>query len=118
MRRAIAAGLEQLVAADPRVVLVTGDLRYMRLARFAATFAQRYFNAGVAEQDMIGMATGLAEAGFIPFVYSIAPFAVLRPYEFIRNGPVHHRVPVRIIRVGSGNSAPSSSKSGLNCGST
>jgi transketolase len=51
---------------------------------------------------MVGMATGLAEAGFIPFVYSISTFAVLRPYEFIRNGPVQHRLPVRIIGVGCG----------------
>jgi transketolase len=102
MRRAVAAALEELAEVDPRVVLITGDLGYMVLDRFATRFPQRYFNAGVAEQDMIGMATGLAEAGFIPFVYSISPFAVLRPYEFIRNGPVHHRLPVRIIGVGSG----------------
>jgi transketolase len=51
---------------------------------------------------MIGIATGLADGGFIPFVYSIAPFASLRPYEFIRNGPVLHRLPVRIVGVGAG----------------
>ena len=51
---------------------------------------------------MVGLATGLAEAGFIPFVYSIVPFAVLRPYEFIRNGPIQHRLPVRIVGVGGG----------------
>jgi transketolase len=50
----------------------------------------------------VGLATGLAEAGFIPFVYSIIPFAVLRPYEFIRNGPVQHDLPVRIVGVGAG----------------
>ena len=51
---------------------------------------------------MVGVATGLAEAGFVPFVYSIATFATLRPYEFIRNGPVLHRLPVRIVGVGGG----------------
>jgi transketolase len=51
---------------------------------------------------MLGLATGLAEAGFIPFVYSIATFATLRPYEFIRNGPLLHRLPVRIVGVGGG----------------
>jgi transketolase len=51
---------------------------------------------------MIGIATGLAKEGLIPFVYSIANFASLRPYEFIRNGPIHHQLPVRIIGVGSG----------------
>jgi transketolase len=50
----------------------------------------------------VGLATGLAEAGFIPFVYSIVPFAVLRPYEFIRNGPILHRFPVRVVGTGGG----------------
>ncbi len=51
---------------------------------------------------MVGVATGLAEAGFVPFVYSIATFASMRPYEFIRNGPVLHGLPVRIVGVGGG----------------
>ena len=51
---------------------------------------------------MVGIATGLAQAGLLPFVYSIVTFAVLRPYEFIRNGPAHHRLPVRIVGVGGG----------------
>jgi transketolase len=51
---------------------------------------------------MVGMATGLAEAGFLPFVYSIATFASMRPYEFIRNGPILHQLPVRIVGVGGG----------------
>lgn len=51
---------------------------------------------------MLGIATGLADGGYLPFVYSIAPFASLRPYEFIRNGPVLHRLPVRIVGVGAG----------------
>ena len=51
---------------------------------------------------MVGVATGLAEAGYIPFVYSIATFASMRAYEFIRNGPVLHQLPVRIVGVGGG----------------
>ena len=51
---------------------------------------------------MLGMATGLAEAGFTPFVYSISTFASMRPYEFIRNGPVLHSLPVRIVGIGEG----------------
>jgi transketolase len=57
---------------------------------------------GVAEQNMMGLATGLALEGFIPFTYSIVSFATLRPYEFIRNGPLLHQLPVRIIGVGGG----------------
>jgi transketolase len=69
---------------------------------FAEKFKQRFFNVGVAEQNLIGLATGLAESGFIPFVYSIVPFAVLRPYEFIRNGPILQQLPVRIVGTGGG----------------
>jgi transketolase len=96
------AALVELAAADERVVLLTGDLGFMALEPFAERFPQRFFNAGVAEQNMVGMATGLAEAGFVPFVWSIATFATLRPYEFIRNGPIAQRLPVRVIGVGGG----------------
>ena len=60
----------------------------MALGAIRDRFPDRFFNMGVAEQNMVGVATGLAEAGYTPFCYSIVPFAVLRPYEFIRNGPV------------------------------
>jgi transketolase len=102
MRDDFVAELSELAAADERVVLLTGDLGYMVLDVFSSRFPDRFFNVGVAEQNMVGMATGLAETGYIPFVYSIATFATLRPYEFIRNGPVLHDLPVRIVGVGGG----------------
>ncbi|MBI4611258.1 MAG: 1-deoxy-D-xylulose-5-phosphate synthase [Candidatus Rokubacteria bacterium] len=102
MRGAFATALIELAAADPRILLLTGDLGFMVLEPFAERFPERFFNAGVAEQNMIGLATGLARSGFIPFVYSIATFASMRPYEFIRNGPILHRLPVRIVGVGAG----------------
>jgi transketolase len=94
--------LTELAERDPRIVLLTGDLGFTVVERFATRFPERFFNVGVAEQNMIGLATGLAESGFTPFAYSIATFAALRPYEFIRNGPVHQRLPVRIVGVGAG----------------
>jgi transketolase len=102
MRQAFVQTLTELAAHDPRILLLTADLGYMALEPFAERYPDRFFNVGVAEQNMVGLATGLAEAGFIPYVYSIAPFAALRPYEFIRNGPVMHRLPVRIVGVGGG----------------
>lgn len=102
MRRAFIGTLGALAEADPRVLLLTGDLGYNALEPFAERFPGRFLNVGVAEQNMVGVATGLAESGFVPFVYSIATFASLRPYEFIRNGPVRHRLPVRIVGVGGG----------------
>jgi len=102
VRGAFTRTLVELAERDPRILLLTGDLGYLVLEPFSEKFPSRFFNVGVAEQNMLGLATGLAEAGFIPFVYSIATFATLRPYEFIRNGPVLHQLPVRIVGVGGG----------------
>lgn len=102
MRGAFVRTLVELAGEDDRIVLLTGDLGYMALEPFIERYPARFFNMGVAEQNMVGVATGLADAGFLPFVYSINPFAVLRPYEFIRNGPIAHRLPVRIVGVGGG----------------
>jgi transketolase len=102
LRKAFIASLCELAAIDDRIVLMTGDLGYMALEPFRDRFPCRFFNAGVAEQNMIGVATGLAEAGFVPYAYSIATFASLRPFEFIRNGPVLHNLPVRLVGMGMG----------------
>src|SRR5438477_3970004 len=102
MRRAFTNTLVELAEHDPRIMLLTGDLGYLALEPFSERFPDRFFNVGVAEQNMVGIATGLAEAGFIPFVYSIVTFATLRAYEFIRNGPILHRLPVRIFGIGGG----------------
>ncbi len=102
MRKAFIDALVAIARDDPKVVLLTADLGYCALEPFQQAFPGRYFNVGVAEQNMVGMATGLAEAGWLPFVYSIAPFAALRPYELIRNGPVYHRLPVRVVAMGMG----------------
>ncbi len=102
MRAAFATTLTGLAASDPRVMLLTGDLGYMALEPFAEAHPGRFLNVGVAEQNMVGLATGLAEAGRVPFVYSIVTFATLRAYEFVRNGPVLHRLPVRVVGVGGG----------------
>ncbi len=102
MRQAFVKALCGLAAADERIVLLTGDLGYMALEPFRDSFPGRFINVGVAEQNLIGVATGMAEAGYLPYVYSIATFASLRPFEFIRNGPVLHRLPVRIAGMGMG----------------
>lgn len=102
MRNEFVDELVALAAADERVMLLTGDLGFMVLEEFEQRFPDRFINCGVGEQNMIGVATGLAEAGFVPFAYSIATFSALRPYEFIRNGPALHDLPVRIVGVGGG----------------
>lgn len=102
MRQVFIHTLIDLAKNDVRILLLTGDLGYHVVEPFVERFPERFFNVGVAEQNMVGIATGLAEAGYIPFVYSITPFAVLRPYEFIRNGPISHQFPVRIVGIGGG----------------
>jgi transketolase len=102
VRNEFVQALVELGESDERVVLLTGDLGYAALEPFVGRFPDRFFNVGVAEQNMVGLATGLAEAGFTPFVYSIATFASMRPYEFIRNGPVLHELPVRVVAMGGG----------------
>ena len=100
MRATFIRTLGDLAERDERILFLTGDLGFSVVEPLAARIGRRFINVGVAEQNMVGLATGLAEAGFIPFVYSIATFASLRPYEFIRNGPLLHNLPVRIVGVG------------------
>jgi transketolase len=102
VRNAFVDELTLLAEKDERVMLLTGDLGFMVLEGFQRRFPERFVNCGVGEQNMVGVATGLAEAGFVPFVYSIATFSSLRPYEFIRNGPALHGLPVRVVGVGGG----------------
>jgi transketolase len=102
VRATFARILSELAAKDDRVVLLTGDLGFTVLEPFRDKFPKRFFNVGVAEQNMVGVATGMAEAGMVPFCYSIGTFASLRPFEFFRNGPVLHNLPVRVIGLGAG----------------
>jgi transketolase len=102
MRNAFVDTLAEIAEGDPRIVFLTGDLGFMVLEPLAERLRGRFVNVGVAEQNMVGVATGLAEAGYTPFVYSIATFASMRAYEFIRNGPLLHSLPVRIVGVGAG----------------
>ncbi|MBF0386289.1 MAG: 1-deoxy-D-xylulose-5-phosphate synthase [Candidatus Omnitrophica bacterium] len=102
MRDSFIKTLIDLAHKDKRIVLLTADLGYTVLESFRDVFPGRFFNVGVAEQNMVGVATGMAMQGLIPFVYSIGNFAAFRPFEFIRNGPAGHGLPVRIIGVGAG----------------
>lgn len=102
MRTAFVKALTELAGSDPRIMLLTGDLGFSVVEEFARAHPRRYLNVGVAEANMIGVATGLAGRGLLPFCYSIATFATMRGYEQLRNGPVLHQLPVRIVGVGGG----------------
>lgn len=102
MRTAFIKALSALAAADNRIWLVTGDLGYSVLEAFHERFPARYLNAGVAEQNLTGIAAGLASCGRIVFTYSIANFPTLRCFEQIRNDVCYHELPVKIVSVGGG----------------
>lgn len=102
MRDAFVRRLTALVEADPRIMLITGDLGFGVLTDFAARFPRNYLNAGVAEQNMTGLATGLALEGRIVFTYSIANFPTLRCLEQIRNDAAYHDANVKIVAIGGG----------------
>lgn len=102
MRSAFARTLLDLAERDPRVFLLTGDLGFSVLEPFRERFPKRFVNVGVAEQNMLGIAAGLAHSGSIVFVYSIANFPTLRCLEQIRNDVCYHGLPVRVVSVGGG----------------
>lgn len=102
MRDAFFHALTELAEEDPRVYLIVGDLGFGCIDQFASRFPGRFINAGVAEQNMTGLATGLALAGNVVFTYSIANFPTLRCLEQIRNDACYHQANVKIVAVGGG----------------
>lgn len=102
MRNAFIDELVALAAANPAVALIVGDLGYSVIEPFADRFPDRFINAGVAEQNMMGIAAGMASEGYQPFVYSIANFPLFRCAEQIRNDVDYHQLPVTIVSVGGG----------------
>jgi len=102
MRNAFADEITALADRDPRIVLLSGDIGNRLFNDFRDRHPDRFYNVGVAEADMIGIAAGLALNGFRPVVYTIASFAVYRAYEQIRVDLCYHDLPVLIVGVGSG----------------
>ncbi len=102
MRQEFVTALCDVARRDERLVFLTADLGFGVVEAFRDEFPDRFFNVGVAEQAMVGMATGLASEGMVPYCYSIAPFVALRAFEFVRNGPVVHGLPVRLVGIGAG----------------
>ncbi len=102
MRNAFIKTLDEIAAQDPRIILLTGDLGFGVLDAFRQAHPTQFINAGIAEQNMTGVAVGLALEGRIVFTYSIANFPTLRCLEQIRNDAAYHRANVKIVSVGAG----------------
>ena len=102
MRNAFIDEIVTLAHAHDHIALVVGDLGFSVIEPFADAFPDRFFNAGVAEQNMTGLAAGLASEGYHVFTYSIANFPTFRCAEQIRNTVDYHRLAVTIVAVGAG----------------
>lgn len=102
MRDIFIQRLTELAESNPRLLLITGDLGFNVLNAFAERFPRQYLNAGVAEQNMTGLATGLAMEGRVVFTYSIANFPTLRCLEQIRNDACYHGANVKVVAIGGG----------------
>lgn len=106
MRTAFINAVIEAMATDDKIFFLTGDLGFGVVEPLQKKFPDRFINVGVAEQNMVGIAAGLALSGKRPVVYSIANFAALRPFEFIRNDICCQNLPVLIVGVGAGMSYP------------
>ena len=102
MRDSFVSALTRLAENDKNIVLLTGDLGYGVFENFESRFHKQYFNVGISEQNMIGLATGLALEGKKVVTYSIGNFGTLRCLEQIRNDACYHDTNITIVANGGG----------------
>ena len=102
MRAVFNKELLEIAKKDPRIHMVLADIGYGEIEPFRDTFPERYYNVGVAEQNMTGVACGIAMEGNIAVTYSIANFPTLRCLEQIRNDVCYHNANVKIVIIGGG----------------
>lgn len=102
MRNAFIDELVKFAHEKSNIALVVGDLGYSVVEPFADQFPDRFINAGVAEQNMVGLAAGMASEGYHVFTYSIANFPTFRCAEQLRNDVDYHKLPVTTVAVGGG----------------
>lgn len=103
MRNAFAEVLYEVAQADSRIHIVVADISPAgSMAKFRAEFPERFINVGVSEQCMIGICAGLALKGMRPFAYTIATFALYRPFEMVRDDLGYQNLPVTVVGIGGG----------------
>ena len=102
MRNAFAEEMTRIAATDKRVVVLSGDIGNKLFDKLKAVDEKRFYNCGIAEANMMGVAAGMAMSGLRPFVYTITPFTTTRCFEQIRVDVCYHHAPVVIVGTGSG----------------
>ena len=102
MRDAFFSSLYEIAARDKQVILLAADSGALVLENFRRHMPKQFINTGVAEENMIGVAAGLATRGKVVYVYGIVPFAVMRCFEHIRVDVCWNNLPVKIVGIGAG----------------
>lgn len=102
MRTNFVKKLVEVARINPNIHLITGDLGFMALEPFRDEFPERFLNAGLSEQNLTGVAAGMALSGKCVFIYSIIPFITMRNLEFLHNDIATHNLNVKIIGLGAG----------------
>ncbi len=102
MRDTFITALTGIAEQDERVVLITGDLGFKVFDNFREKHSDQFINAGIAEQSMAGIATGMALEGYTVFLYSIANFTFMRCLEQLRNDAAYHECNINVVSVGGG----------------
>ena len=100
MRKDFASALNDLMASDPEIYFLVGDVGFGIFDTIKTSYPERFLNIGASEQLMLGIAAGMAMEGKLPICYSITPFLLYRPFEFIRNFMNEELLPIKLI--GSG----------------
>lgn len=98
-REAFFKALAELAEADPKVILIIADVGFSYLDEYVKRFPKQFINVGVTEQSMMGIAAGMALSGWRPYVYTMVNFAIMRPYEQLRNDVCFHDANVKILGV-------------------
>ena len=84
MRRVFGEIINEIASKDKKVILIVGDIGYGIFDKFRKNHSKRFFNLGICEQSIIGFASGMALQGLKPWVYTITPFLIERPFEQIK----------------------------------
>ena len=99
LRKSFIQTLTKLVENDPKIILVIGDVGFSFLEPFRDLYPKQFLNTGAMEQSMMGIATGLANAGYKPYVYTMVNFVLVRPYEQVRNDICYGNANVKLFAV-------------------
>jgi len=102
VRKAFVPLLYEEMGKNEDIVFVTADLGYNHFDKFRIDYQDRFINVGAAEQLLLGVGIGLALEGKIPILYSMTPFLIYRPFEFIRNYVDYEKIPVKLCASGRG----------------